>query len=165
MRKIPLKNYIIVIIISVFTILGIILSIKLYKRQINYNNENSFILENIVEVRVSELESLIIEADDIMIYVADKYNPNQKIRKDIKKIIEKNDYNKDMVFIDANAIDDSFYKVIVDKYASSSLKSQKIVPDSLIIIKDAKIINIININEKKLSYLEKIINKSFYGEK
>lgn len=157
------KNYIIVAVISIATVLLVILGVNLYERQVKYNNENNFVLSVLSEVKPEELDNLVVENNDFMIYVANSEVSNSKIRKEVKKIIEKNDYVNDIVYLNSKNINDNLENFI-NNYSTEKVKDKKMSPDSLIIIKEGKIISITNLTNKNVSLLDQLIKSKYYGE-
>lgn len=153
MRKIPVKNYGIAVIIMIATILITFILASIYMDSINVDDKEY--LNTISEIKIEEIDNYIIEAHDIMIYVTDSENSNKIVDRDFEKIINKYNLNQEVVYLNLNGLDESFFK----KYnINGSLK-----PNTLLIFKEGKIAKIINLNEKNVKLTNDYIS-SYYGE-
>ena len=99
----------------------------------------------------------IVDNHDCLIYVVDSSNRNEKLEKDLNKIIIKNNYSKDIVYLDLSKINSEYYNNFLKKYNLSSLNS-----NSLLIIKDEKVVKIKKITEQNVKNLKEYINVLYY---
>ena len=156
MRKIPKKNYIIAIIFVTLTLLAtyILANTYLDVKEVEDKEYMNFLSQIMPE----ELDNFIVESHDGMIYMTD--NNSLYIDKVVKKVIVSNDYVKDTVYIDLSLVDDNFYNTLSSKY---NISREKLKGNNLVIIKNQKIVKVINLNEENVKRLKKII-KNFYEE-
>ena len=161
-RIIPKKNYIIVGIITIVTLILTFALSTYYKNQKNYENEMNAIMSFLSEIKIEELDNFITENHDIMIYVSNSDINNNEIQVKVKKVINRNNYAKDIVYLNMKDLSEEFYASFASKYFDDKTNTN-IVSDSLIIMKNGKVINIINITEENISDLVKIIESDFYG--
>lgn len=164
MKKIPKKNYIIVAIITVLTLLIAGYLSNYYIKHQEYKNETSGIMSFLSEVKEEELDNYITESRDVMIYLSNSDIDNSDVQNKIKKVINKNDYTKDIVYLNVKNLDENFYISFAEKYFTENLENTNIIADSLLIIKDGKVLTIINLDEDNISSVKKIIEKDYYGE-
>ena len=158
MRKVPVRNYIVAVIVMVVTILATLISANIYMDSIDMKNKNY--LNTLSAINVDEIDSYVVEAHDIMIYMTDRELTNKKIDRDFESIITKKDKKEYVVFLNLNGLDDTFYSNFSSKYNvdKGSLKS-----NTLIIFKDGKVNKVINFNEKSVKLTNEYI-RNFYGE-
>lgn len=163
-RIVPTKNYFIAAILSVLTIVIVFVLSNYYQKQKSYENENNSIMGFLSEIKSEELDNFIIENHDIMIYLSNSDIDNSKIQNKVKSIISKNAYAKDIVYLNMKNLTEDFYTTFATKYFSNNLVNTTMSSDSLLIIKEGKVINIINIDNNNLSDLKKVIESDFYKE-
>ena len=155
MKRIPFKNYVIAILIVGVTFVITILGRQFYLNQKELSRTN--INLNLSEIKVEELDNYIVDNHDVMIYIVDSADINKKIENNLNKIISKNNYNKDIVYFDLNKINKVYYNNFLKKYNLSSLDN-----NSLLIIKDEKVIKIKKITEKNVKKIKEYINVLYY---
>lgn len=163
-KKIPAKNYIIVFIIAIVTIFLIITLSVRYKNQEDYKYETdiTFFLS---EIKWEEIDNFIVENHDIMIYIVNSNDDSFKeLQTKVKKIISKNNYNKDIVVLNIKDQTEENLNTLKEKYFDTSLKNFKINHDNLLIIKNGKVLNIFEVDNNSIDGLKDFIEKNFYGE-
>lgn len=157
MRKIPVKNYVVAVIIMIITILATFIAASIYLDSVDVNNKEY--LNSLSEIKMDEVDNYIIEAHDIIIYVTDSKSTNKLVDREFEKIINRYNLNQDVVYLNLNELDESIYNAFALKYnINGTLNS-----NSLLIFKDGMLAKIINLNEKNVKLTHKYIN-SFYGE-
>lgn len=139
MRKIPLKNYIVLSIILVLTIFITIFIMNLFKNYTKNSSDNAF--KN--KINFNELETYLLENSDFIIYLVDNSFDNSVFEKKFKKFIIDNDLNNQLVYIDVNDVDQKQFLLFVSKYGQKSLNME--INNYVIIINDQKIAAIISI--------------------
>lgn len=164
MRKIPTKNYIIALIITIVTLLLTLFLTNYFLDKREYENETNMVMNFVSEVKSEEFDNFIVENQDIMIYISNSDIADKELQKKVKKIITKGEFSDDMVYLNMKNIDESFYQHLSDNYFDSSLINTNVITESIIIVKNKKIINIINVNEDNISSLKKDIERIFYGD-
>jgi mevalonate kinase len=164
MKKIPTKNYIIVAIISIATLLFVIVMSNYLTKQREYIEQEERI-SYLAEIKEEELENFMIENHDIMIYLANSDIQNEELENKIKTVLEQNDFYKDTIYLDMKDLDEDFYQKLALNYFDDNIINTKIVTESILIIKNQKVIDIINITDDNIDNLTEIIQESFYGEK
>ena len=157
MRKIPVKNYAIAVVIMIITILATFISASIYLDNVNVFDKEY--LKNLSEIKIDEIDNYIIEAHDIMIYATDSESTNKYVDREFEKIINKYNLSQDIVYLNLNEIDDTLYKEFIKKYNING----EINSNTLLIFKDGTLSKIINLNERNVELTNKYIN-NFYGE-
>ena len=113
MKKITIKNYVVALLIIILTFIVNFFAAKVYLEQKELTK--NVINLNISEIKVDELEMYIVDNHDCLIYVVDSSNRNEKLEKDLNKIIIKNNYSKDIVYLDLNKINSEYYNNFLKK--------------------------------------------------
>ena len=107
MRKVPVKNYVIAVIIMIVTILLTFICANIYRDSVDLKNKNY--LNSLSVINKDEIDNYVVEAHDIMIYMTDRELTNKKIDRDFESIITKNDKKEYVVFLNLSGLDESFY--------------------------------------------------------
>lgn len=133
MRKIPKKNYIIMIVIVLTTVITTIILANVYNRNI----KNTSIMYNCLsEIKKKDFDTYIIEKPNIILYVADKYDISKnKIEKRIKNKIDNQNITDYFVFLNLNSNNMSFIDYLNTKYSGDL---EKKLP-AIIIFEEGKI--------------------------
>lgn len=146
MRKVPLKNYIILVVVFILVFLLTIALANLYNNQGKKIETNFFEFYNKIDMR--DFNQYIIENPDAIIYISDRYDKStSKFESKLKKYIQKNNLYDYVICIDKNNIDNSDKIKILDQKIDFS--SFPIV----IVVNDGKIVNIsyVDINNFDIS--------------
>ena len=144
MRKIPLKNYIILGIIIVVSIFAVLYFNKLYK---NTKNSDNVLYGFIKEVKPYELDNYIIENPSFIIYLSSRISSNRSFEKKFKNFLMKYDLQKDIVFIDIDDFDDQYFENFISKYSNDSIMLTKF--NNIIIIDNQRIQDILFMNDEQ----------------
>ncbi len=158
MRKVPLKNYVIAIIIMVMTILVTLVSANIYRDSVDIKNKNY--LNNLSVINIDEIDNYVVESHDIMIYMTDRELTNKKIDRDFESIITKNNKKEYVVFLNLFGLDDTTLDNFSKKY---NIDKGLLKSNTLVIFKDGKVSKVINFTEKNVKLTNEYIS-SFYGE-
>lgn len=114
MKKIPTKNYIILAILIIFTML---LTLFLSNIYISSNKEKTDIYNYLNKINSKEFEQYITENPESLIYIADKYDlSNLKFERQLEKKVVKYNMKEKIVFLDVEQLDDKFLKSLDKKY-------------------------------------------------
>lgn len=155
-RNIPLKNY---IILGVVLILSVIVVIYFYMWNNAYEESklNTTIMDKYLQViNYNELNNYLIENKDAVIYIS--VLEDQKIRnfeRKFKSIIVNNSLNSDILYLDLTSeLKNNNTKKEIDKTYSINKKSISNVP-SIIVYKNGNISSIYNIKDDNYN-IEKI---------
>jgi hypothetical protein len=150
LREVPLKNYMILLVICLIVI-GIAVSLSAaYTRVKNEELTKPILVGSIPEVGVDNLDNYIIENDSFYLFVSSitDYN-SREVEKDLLEYFKRNDISKRMVYLSVDNIKDldSFYEDFNKKYSVFEYAKLKAYP-AFIIIKDGKILNLVQKEEK-----------------
>lgn len=141
-KNIPVKNYIILCIITILSILLVIYFYMWYRTYDSGNLNTSNLNEYLNVIQYNELDNYLIENKDAIIYVStlndkEAYNFEKKF----KKVINKYAINNNILYLDITEElkDNNIYKQIKNKYDVN-------VP-YIIDFKDGKVKSIFNIKD------------------
>lgn len=152
-KKIEAKNYIIVGLIVLITIIAVFYARSLYIMSKEYYNDNSIMLEVVKEVKQEELQNYLIENPKFVLYVSSGQNKDIKnFEKTFKTTIVKEEIEDQILYLNSDNIDKKSLKQDLEKIAENNQK-EKINSNSVIsmyIIENEKITGVIE-NAEKLS--------------
>lgn len=160
MRKVPLKNYFILTLILVLSILIVFYLVKIYNSTIHNTNDKQ-ILNKIKEITILELDNYIVENPNIVIYLMDSDYKSISFEKKLNQVIVEHDLQSQFVLINiANNIYQEY-----DKTANINFKNKSILKEvpinSLVIIENKKIKRFIKINDVlKKSEISKFLKEN-----
>lgn len=157
-RKIPTRNYLIVIVIILVTILLALSISNYFRKKIEYQNQTN-ITSYLSEIKIEELDNFLTENHDVMIYLVDSNNSTK-----LQKIILNYNYNKDMVVLNTSSDSESIFNLLKEKYSNPNQNS-KYMTNSILIIKEGKIVAVFEINDDNVKNMRTFIDTNFYGVK
>ncbi len=164
-KKIPLKNYVILVVIFIAFVFLVFYMRDWYNTTRVYYNENSPVLEVSIEMNQEELGNYAQENPDFILYVSSGYTDSIKSfeRKFRNYIVE---HNLNVVYIDASSIDiNEFNNYLKNNFVDNSSLESKITNDQEVTVYDftnGKIVHVIdNIDDEDMDYIDEIFNR--YG--
>lgn len=135
MRKVPLKNYIIMSIILIAIVITTIFLANIYN---NRFTKTSIMYNYLSEIKKKDIDTYLLEKPNIILYVSDKYDiSNEKIEEKIKNNIIKYNAKEYFVYLDLNDNNKDFIDTLNKKYNGHINKQIPLI----IIIEEGKIIN------------------------
>lgn len=146
MKKVPLKNYLILGLILVVSVIVVLYFNKLCINAKNKKNDN-LLINFIREITPHELENYITENPNFVIYLDDENMQDNSFQKKFKKFLIKYDLQKEVVFININQFDEKEFNEFIKKYYDNDLNIEK--RKSLIIIDNQKIVDIMLADNEK----------------
>lgn len=158
-KEIPLKNYILLSIVLILTIV-VVIYFFLWKNTYEKSKLQTPILdEYLLVINYNELNNYLVENKDAIIYVSKLNNENIRLFENkFKNIINKNNLNNKILYLDLTEElkENNIVKEINKKYG----KEMTEVP-TIVIIKDGKISSSYNIKENgyNVKSLEKYLEK------
>lgn len=126
MKEIPRKNYYILVILLITTVLLTLSLTRIYKNRdklvsnfYNYSNK----------ITSAEFDEYLLESSDLIIYISDKYDlTNEFFEKNFEKKIDDLNLKNNLVYIDKKELDKKFLNKLRKEYGIN------INPDKLPII-------------------------------
>lgn len=158
-KEIPLKNYILLSIVLILTIV-VVIYFFLWKNTYEKSKLQTPILDDyLLVINYNELNNYLVENKDAIIYISKLNNENIRLFENkFKNIINKNNLNNKILYLDLTEElkENNIVKEINKKYG----KEMTEVP-TIVIIKDGKISRSYNIKENKynIKLLEKYLEK------
>ena len=158
-KEIPLKNYILLSIVLILTIV-VVIYFFLWKNTYEKSKLQTPILDDyLLVINYNELNNYLVENKDAIIYVSKLNDENIRLFENkFKNIINKNNLNNKILYLDLTEElkENNIVKEINKKYG----KEMTEVP-TIVIIKDGKISSSYNIKENKynIKLLEKYLEK------
>ena len=158
-KEIPLKNYILLSIVLILTIV-VVIYFFLWKNTYEKSKLQTPILDDyLLVINYNELNNYLVENKDAIIYVSKLNNENIRLFENkFKNIINKNNLNNKILYLDLTEElkENNIVKKLNKKYG----KEMTEVP-TIVIIKDGKISSSYNIKENKynIKLLEKYLEK------
>ncbi len=160
-RKIPLKNYAILLVVSILFVFLVFYMRNWYNTTKIYYNGGSLILDVSTQINKEELGNYALENPNFILYTSSGYDDKiKKLEKDLKDYITKNHINN-IVYLTS---DDSFNDSLKD-YALNDKVKNKMNNDGTIGIyyfENGKISKVItSAEDKSANEVEKLFKK--YG--
>ncbi len=158
-KEIPLKNYILLSIVLILTIV-VVIYFFLWKNTYEKSKLQTPILDDyLLVINYNELNNYLVENKDAIIYVSKLNDESIRLFENkFKNIINKNNLNNKILYLDLTEElkETNIVKKINKKYG----KEMTEVP-TIVIIKDGKISSFYNIKENKynIKLLEKYLEK------
>ena len=158
-KEIPLKNYILLSIVLILTIV-VVINLFLWKNTYEKSKLQTPILDDyLLVINYNELNNYLVENKDAIIYVSKLNDESIRLFENkFKNIINKNNLNNKILYLDLTEVlkENNIVKEINKKYG----KEMTEVP-TIVIIKDGKISSFYNIKENKynIKLLEKYLEK------
>ena len=158
-KEIPLKNYILLSIVLILTIV-VVIYFFLWKNTYEKSKLQTPILDDyLLVINYNELNNYLVENKDAIIYISKLNNENIRLFENkFKNIINKNNLNNKILYLDLT--EELKKKNIVKEINKKYGKEMTEVP-TIVIIKDGKISSSYNIKENKynIKLLEKYLEK------
>ena len=150
MKKIPVKNYFILILILIIVVAVTFLVADLYKK--NKQKENSFYTE-MKSIGHKELNLYLKENPTTIIYIADKYsNENEETEKKLKNIIIETNLYDNFVYLDKTELSNYFLENFEKEYDTKIDKKKLPI---IIIVNDRKVEAIYNsVNDSVINLID-----------
>lgn len=162
LRKIPVKNYIIVVIIFAVTIFLAFFLRNWYKSYQDYEKTIPILKDVISEVRYNEVHNYIGDNQSVIIYmgVADD-DDCRDLEKDLKELIEEKHLKDKIVYFNITDVDDKelLLTEFNDKYAT---KDKVYTYPAIMLFEDGKIIDFRSKNAKEnlsISGVEQLLDE------
>jgi|GEM_PF-3782705 len=148
-RIIPKKNYMIVLIISILTLLLIFGLKNIYEKNQVINNET---LDFMSEIKENELKTFIIENHEAIIYLSSSNNETlDSFESKLKNYVLNNNLEKTIVYIDLSKVSDKFYENFNKQYFNNKQIIVFEKEPSLLYIKEGKVVDYLSVSKSKIN--------------
>lgn len=161
--EIPRRNYIIYGLIVVFTVVLTLLLRNWYSINQDLKKKSTIMSEFLASVNEEEFSNYIVENNNVIFYLANsKDDTLETFENDFKELLIKHNIEEQIVFIDLNQIDDSFFNNLKDNYFIASLSNIELEKFPNILIMENGKINAILYNKETNINIDDV-NKFFYS--
>lgn len=165
MRKIPTKNYVIVLIICLFTIAIVSYLAYWFTAKDSYQFSNrvmsGFLFEFGEDEIINNIENYVMDNPDCILYLSYGGNNIKAFERDLKSFIEQNNLKSSFVYVNLDSVKNKkFLAEFSDKFFSQELKAKKaelLKQSNILIFKDGLVSDMlyytkqsININDVRL---------------
>lgn len=162
-KKTPLKNYVVLTIVVILTIMCTFYMRNWYIAVRDYNSANSPILSVINEINVNEISNYVYENPKFVLYTSSGTNASTKyFEKKFKNYIKDNNLEQNMIYINVDKSGKETVKDELKKYADGVVLDRIDVNDnvSMFIFENSKIVRVINnVNTMKNDQIDLIFKK------
>lgn len=162
-KEIPLKNYFILILVILLTILAVFYMRDWYNTSKEFYAQNSVMTKVVREIKNDEISNYILENQKFILYVSSGQNTNIKSFEDeFKNLIQKMDLGENVLYMNLDEVDVSDFYNSLNSYASSTkVKNQIVSSDaSMYVFTDGKLTMLLNnVNNYSMKRLESIIDR------
>lgn len=147
-REIPRKNYYLLLLLSVLTVLILWYCVNWYQERQKYELTTSSVAEIVSEVKQEELPNYLLDNPNAVVYFTSFQDKDIKsFEKEFKKYILKHELTNEIVVVDTDKIQgQEFYTKFVNDYFVNELKNKSVnlnyLPN-MIIVKDGKVKNVL----------------------
>ena len=147
MKEIPKKNYFILAIIVVLTILLVFYLKSWYEATTLSNLPRTIMADSLPEVKIEEFDNFIQENPNIVIYISSSTENQGDFDKKIYQYISKNNLKQNFVYMNKDEVTIEQLKDLQEKYASDLIKKQDIsnIPN-FYLIHEGQIVDYYNTN-------------------
>ena len=152
-KSIPLKNYIIVVVIVLLVVLGSLYACSWYKTIKEYNLNKSVITDTVNKIELETLESYIVDNSNFIMYLSDSSDESIKsFEKKFKRYIKNNSLNSEILYLDIKDYDNELVVETLLNYKSETLKNLKNIPfPNLLIFENGKIEDILYLRKSSIN--------------
>lgn len=149
-RNIPLKNYVILLLISLGTISLVFYLRSWYNASKEYYQNNSIMSEYLSELKSEEINSYILDNPEVVVYYASAKDTSIKsFEKEFKKLMEEYEIKDEIIYIDASKEENA--NLISELNAISDKKIDLIIVPNLIYVKECKVNKILYFEETQIN--------------
>lgn len=155
MKKIPLKNYLILVLLLAVSSIIVLYFINWYKE---FQRHTSILPEYISEIKYVEIDNYIIENPDFVIFLSSKENnKTTNLEKNLKNWLVSKNLIKKIIFMDIDQFD---IKQFSKKYCDDFIKTKKDV--MVIVVENQKVKNILSksANEIKIDDIKEFLKEN-----
>lgn len=149
-RIIPKKNYVILFMLAVITIIITLLLANKYNKNLQYNLSENDNMSFLSQIKIDEIDNYIMDNPESIIYMSSSDNTElDKVEEDLKKYIISNNYNKNIVYLNSYDLEESKFNEFKEKYFSELIKKNinlNIQPN-IFVIKNGVVFNALYTND------------------
>lgn len=165
MKKITIKNYVILAIIILVTVVLVFYVRSWYNTSKIYYSQNSVIKDLVSEINENEIGNYTLESQKFVLYASSGTNGNIKVfENNLKKLINKLDIEEDILYLNLDNVNvNLFNESLKNSFVLNQKVSSQISDDSsstIYVFIDGKISAVLNnVNNYSVKYLESFFEK------
>lgn len=151
-RIIPKKNYVILFMLAIITIIVTLLLANKYNKNLQYNLSVNNNMSFLSQIKIDEIDNYIMDNPESIIYMSSSNNTKlDELEEKLKKYIISNNYNKNIVYLNAYELQESKFNKFKEKYFSESIKNNVTLNNqpNVFVIKNGIISNALYTNDSK----------------
>lgn len=151
-KKIPTKNYFVLAIIIIVTLIATLYVFSWFKQYNNTKVTTPIITETLREVEYDNLTTVLQERDVLIMYTC---TTNEKVCRSFEKkfssYVKKNNLTEDIIYLNLgyDSDENSLLQKVYDKYKSKDLVKKVHKYPTLLIFNEGKIVDVLSSNGKK----------------
>ena len=159
MKKVPTKNYVIVSIICLSTI--IIVSYLAYcfdvKNSYEYSNQimSGFLFEFREDEIINNIENYVLDNPDCILYLSHNGNDTKVFERELRSFIEQNNMRSSLVYINLDTIKNKkFLTEFADKFFSKELKAKNVnmlKQSNILVFKDGVVTDMLYYSKQSIN--------------
>ena len=164
-RKIPVKNYFILAIVVLLTVVLAFYMRDWYNTSKEYYAQNSVMTKVVREIKSEEIANFTLENQKFILYVSSGQNVELKnFENDLKDLIKRMDLSEEVLYMNLDGVDtNTFYNSLKNQFAvNTRVKNQISInsSSSMYVFTDGKITTLLNnVNNYSMKRLESIIDR------
>ena len=164
MRKVPVKNYVILAVIILLTVAFVFYLRSWFNTSKEYYAQNSVMTQVVREIKSEEIANYTLENQKFILYVSSGQNSTVKdFEDDLRNLIQKMDLGEEVLYMNLDGIDtNAFYDSLKNKFAANSKIKGQInseSPANMYLFTDGKVTALLNnVNDYSMKRLETIID-------
>lgn len=156
-KNIPVKNYIILVILTILTFVLLFYLASYYQKRKEYESSIDTRMNFLSEVKENELEHYILENDDVLIYISDSTDTKYRtFEKQLKTLMVGEDLTKDVIYMDMYKVSKQFSNHIKHDLAAETLQLENLVYPNVLTISSGKITSVLYYVEQEKSPVDVI---------
>lgn len=164
-RKIPVKNYFILAIVVLLTVVLAFYMRDWYNTSKEYYAQNSVMAKVVREIKSEEIANFTLENQKFILYVSSGQNVELKnFENDLKDLIKRMDLSEEVLYMNLDGVDtNTFYNSLKNQFVVNTRVKNQISMNSsssMYVFTDGKITTLLNnVNNYSMKRLESIIDR------
>ena len=158
-KEIPAKNYLILSIIVIITLVATIYLFSWFKQYNDSKVSTPIITSTLREVEYNNLKTVLAERDVLIMYMC---TTDEKVCRSFEKkfsdFVNKNNLTEDIIYLNLgyNSDENNLLEKVYDEYKSDSLVKKVHEYPTLLIFNQGKIVDILSSNGKKTITIKQV---------
>lgn len=153
-RIIPTKNYFILGILVIVTIMLTFYFVSWYEASKEYRKENSVIADVLSEIKIEEIDNYVLDNPNIVIYMASSTDQSIKeFENKFKRFIVKHEITDAIIYLNTNNVENNDYQILEKRFTDdlTSKNTTLVNKTNLLIVREGKVIDILYKDDKLIN--------------